>query len=113
MRAVFYIPAVFHAEERGRRRHRRKRAKEVVHGHHGRYRSGFVGNSGGIRAFRKLTPNLTVDARKQLCQGLAEEEESLYDEAKTAVDVRDLRTLDVLVEELKWTSGARQTCRIR
>ena len=113
LKVTFYIPAVFHAEERGRRRHRRKRAKEVVHGHHGRYRSTFVSNNGASRAFRKLTPKLTADARKQVCEGLVDTEESLFDEASTAVRVRDIRTLDVVVEELKFLASARQTCRIR
>ena len=113
MKVTFYIPAVFHAEERGRRRHRRKRAKEVVHAGRRRSRGRAGSQSGGVRAFRSLLPRLSVDARKQVCAGLGDTLEEEWDELGVAVRERDLYTADRVTENLKWSYGAQQSCRIR
>ena len=112
MMVTLRIPVWSAGEKRPRRRRRAHETQPPTRNPRPSRGSGRYSGAGGVRAFRKMLPFLSLDARKQVCGGLAEVEEELYDEATTAVRVRDLRTLDFLVEELKFASGSKQSCRI-
>ena len=112
MMVTLRIPVWSAGEKRPRRRRRAHETQPPTRNPRPSRGSGRYSGAGGVRAFRKLTPFLSLDARKQICDGLSEVEDALYDELTTAVRVRDLRTLDSVVEELKWTSGSNQSCHI-
>jgi hypothetical protein len=83
---------------------RRRRGTRVPHA---------ASQRGSNLAFDKLLPRLSKGARVELCDGISDVEEELYDEAASAVRVRDIRTLDKLVEEIKFSSAAQRSCSIR
>ena len=63
-------------------------------------------HAGGVRAFTKLYSRLTPGAKSEICKGLAQTEEELFGELRTAVDRRDIKEADTVVEELKFTRGS-------
>ena len=94
------------------RRHRR--AKETIRRHRQRVSTQGVGSqAGGVLGFAKLIGRVDASTSKGVCEGLEDTTEELYDDAERAVKVRDLRSLNKLVEELRWSEGAAQACRIR
>ena len=72
----------------------------------------WASQAGGVIGFSKLLGRVDTSTLKSVCEGLADTAEE-YDDAERAVKVRDLRSLNKLVEELRWTEGAEQSCRIR
>ena len=67
--------------------------------------------SAGVRAFGRLAELFDADQKTKVCTRLRDIENMLFSDLSTAVSVRDLRTADSIVEELKWVVGSQMdTC---